>query len=235
MMHIRNLLLLLLFNHRTLAFARWDVHFMWIRFLNMVSARKGGLDRLIKNAESPVFLNLGSGPRGLNDSHWVNVDGYMDTNVHYCMDFTRQFPFSNNCFDGIFCEHVFEHFTQEEGLTFLKECFRILKPGGVIRIIVPDGEKIIRTYIDEPETLLSHRDTESSCAMEAVNSYFRQRYEHHCLYDFELIKYQMELAGGGQVSRESYRQGKGFEEMLIDDKKYEWESLYVEAVKPGNK
>jgi len=205
---------------------------MWVRFINIVSFRKGHLDRLITKAEDPVFLNLGSGPRGLNDPNWINVDGYLDTNVHYCMDFTKKFPFPDNCFNGIYCEHVFEHFTQEEGLPFLKECFRVLKPGGSVRIIVPDGEKVIRTYIDDPQALLSHRNVPSSCAMEAVNSYFRQRYEHHCLYDFELIKYQLELAGGHQVSRESYRKGKASEEMLIDDGKYEWESLYVEAVKP---
>ncbi|OGS94875.1 MAG: hypothetical protein A3H31_04255 [Gallionellales bacterium RIFCSPLOWO2_02_FULL_57_47] len=71
--------------------------------------------------------------------------------------------------------------------------------------------------------------------MEAVNSYFRQRYEHQIAYDEELLKYQFLLAGFSQVSRASFGNGKVSGAVIIDDKKYEWESLYMEAVKPAHK
>jgi predicted SAM-dependent methyltransferase len=52
--------------------------------------------------------------------------------------------FEDNTFDFIYSEHFFEHLFLEEAFELLKECHRILKPSGVIRIIVPDAD--LRTY-----------------------------------------------------------------------------------------
>jgi predicted SAM-dependent methyltransferase len=52
--------------------------------------------------------------------------------------------FEDNTFDFIYSEHFFEHLFLEEAFELLKECYRILKPNGVIRIIVPDAD--MRTY-----------------------------------------------------------------------------------------
>lgn len=222
-------LLLFLFSHRTLALLRWDFHFLRVRLRNFLSrqdpAKKMGTKR-------PLYLNLGSGPRGLADPHWVNVDGYPDMNVHHCMDFNKRFPFPDKSFEGIFCEHVFEHFDLEHGLAVFQQCIRVLRPGGCIRIIVPDGEKVMQTYFDDPSDLVKRRQSETGCAMEAVNSYFRQRYEHQCLYDWPLMEHQLRKAGFDPVMRTSYNQAQISREIMLDDQKYEWESLYVEASKP---
>lgn len=221
--------LLSLFSHRTLALLRWDFHFLRVRLGNRLARRNPA--KLI-GTKRPLYLNLGSGPRGLADPQWVNVDGYPDANVHHCMDFNRPFPFPANSFDGIFCEHVFEHFDLEHGLALFRQCFRVLRPGGCIRIIVPDGEKVMRTYFDDPADLVKRRQSQTACAMEAVNSYFRQRYEHQCLYDWPLMEHQLRQAGFDSVLRASYKQGKVSQAILLDDQKYEWESLYVEGSKP---
>lgn len=223
-------LLLALFSHRALALLLWDWHFLRVRFGNWITRRNPGA-RL--SAKRPLYLNLGSGPRGLKDPRWFNVDGYPDANVQHCMDFNRPFPFLANSFDGIFCEHVFEHFDLEHGLPLFQECLRILRPGGCIRIIVPDGEKIMRTYFDDPADLVRRRKSQTNCAMEAVNSYFRQRYEHQCLYDWPLLEHQLRQAGYDPVLRVAYKQGQVSKAILLDDQKYEWESLYVEASKPS--
>ena len=224
--------LLFTFSHRTLAFIRWDLHFLWIRFANFVLLRKRELLKKIAAAEPPIYLNLGSGPRGLADNHWINVDGYSDTNVHYLMDFTRSWPFGDSSIDGIFCEHVFEHFDFEQGQALLRESLRVLQPGGCIRIIVPDGKRILETYVGNPTELLAHRDHETRCAMEVVNSYFRQRYEHQCIYDRQLLEYQLVRAGFDQIDKVSFGEGAASRSVLLDDPRYEWESLYVEAIKP---
>jgi predicted SAM-dependent methyltransferase len=227
-MKMRNLPLAL-FSHRTLALLRWDLHFLGVRLGNWLARRNPG--RMLVR-KGPVYLNLGSGPRGLADSHWINVDGYSDVNVHYCMDLNRRFPFSANAFDGIFCEHVFEHFDLEHGLVLMRECLRVLRSGACIRIVVPDAEKIIRTYFDSPSELMRRRPGQTSCAMEAVDSYLRQRYEHQCLYDWPLLEHQLRQAGFDPVLRAAYKQGKISKAIILDDEKYEWESLYVEALKP---
>jgi predicted SAM-dependent methyltransferase len=233
---IRNILLKV-FSHQTLALLRWDLHFIGIRFINLLSIKKNKTEKKLREAKRPLYLNLGSGPRGLSDPHWINVDGYKYKNVMFCMDFNRKLPFPDNCFDGIFCEHVLEHFNLEKGQNLLRECHRIIQPCGCIRIIVPDGEKIIRTYLDNPSELLKHRsgtpwDGNTSCAMDAVNSFFRQRYEHQFIYDWKLLEHQLFQAGFAQISRVSFRKGKVSTAIRLDDEKYAWESLYLEAVKP---
>ena len=56
--------------------------------------------------------------------------------------------FEDNTFDFIFSEHFFEHLFLDESVELLEECYRILKPHGVIRIVVPDAD--LRTY-EDPE------------------------------------------------------------------------------------
>ena len=148
------------------------------------------------------------------------------------MDFNKQFPFESNTFNGIFCEHVFEHFALPDGQTLLRECLRVLRPGGCIRLIMPDGEKIVRAYADDPEALVKQRKVTSGCAMEAVNSWFYQRYEHQCIYDGHLLEFQLRQAGFEHVNRCGYQRGHACKALLLDDPKYEWESIYIEAVKP---
>lgn len=58
-------------------------------------------------------------------------------------DIRKRLPFEDNSVDYVFAEHVIEHVTTIEGLNFLKECHRILRHGGVIRIAFPD---IVRAF-----------------------------------------------------------------------------------------
>lgn len=62
-------------------------------------------------------------------------------------DVTQGLPFQNNEVDGVYSEHFIEHLSQTDGIGFLRECRRILKPGGTIRIATPDLEVSARNYI----------------------------------------------------------------------------------------
>jgi SAM-dependent methyltransferase len=53
------------------------------------------------------------------------------------LDATKPFPIPSNSFDAVFAEHMIEHIAYEEGQHMLRECRRILKPGGRIRIVTP--------------------------------------------------------------------------------------------------
>lgn len=225
-------LLLFTLSHRTLALLRWDLHFLSVRIRNFLFRKNRGLLKRIALAGRPLYLNLGSGPRGLADDQWINVDGYCDNNVHYLMDISRRWPFPDDSLDGIFCEHVFEHFDFEHGQALLRESFRVLRPGHSIRIIVPDGNKILRTYYENPAELQAHRETGTGHAMDSVNSYFRQRYDHQFIYDWTLLQQQLSDAGFSQIAQVSFQQAGNSKPLVLDDQRYEWESLYVEASKP---
>jgi predicted SAM-dependent methyltransferase len=222
---MRNLLLFL-FSHRFLAIARWEGHFLFQRLLNALSGQDRHASRFLAEQPRARFLNLGSGPKGRNDGQWVNVDGFKDRNVHFLLDISRRLPFPEGTFKGAFCEHVLEHFSLEDGERVAAEVRRILAPGATLRLIVPDAEKVVRLYVESPHDLINYRG-EGGTAMEAVNSFFRQRYEHQFLYDWQTLEKMLKRAGFTQVQRVEFGKGRAHE-IIIDDQKYAWESLYVD-------
>jgi predicted SAM-dependent methyltransferase len=132
---------------------------------------------------------------------------------------------------GVFSEHVLEHFDLAQGQALLRECFRVLRIGGVLRVVVPDGETILKAYLEEPTALISRRGSKIQFPMDAVNSYFRQRYEHQYIYDWPLLQSVLREVGFVTAERVAYKTAAASQKIVLDDKKYAWESLYVEAVK----
>ena len=222
-------LLLFLFSHRLLAIARWDIYFLLLRCKNLITFQRARIIRFLRQRETPTFLNLGSGPRGLTDPNWINVDGFRDRNVHFLIDFRRPLPFPDACFSGVFCEHVLEHFTLGDGEKLMREVRRVLVDGGVVRLVVPDAERIIKTYCENPDELASRRGEANVLAMVVVNSYFRQRYEHQFLYDWKSLEQMLRRAGFQRIIRSASGERGRLPAIVLDDPKYAWESLYAEA------
>lgn len=59
----------------------------------------------------------------------------------------RQLPMLSRTVDGIECHHVIEHLTPEDGQVALKECWRVLRPGGILELSCPDLEACARTLL----------------------------------------------------------------------------------------
>jgi predicted SAM-dependent methyltransferase len=226
-------ILLWLFSHRFLAIGRWDMHFLVLRLRNTVTRQRTRIAGFIASRRPPRYLNLGSGPRGLDDAHWLNVDGFTDKNVHFLIDISRALPFPSETFEGVFCEHVLEHFSVNDGLKISREVKRILRPGGVFRVVVPDAEYVIRMYLQKPQELIAYRGSGDAgeTAMEMVNTFFRQRYDHQFLYDWATMEKMLLNAGFDKVSRARFGVPIHLPAITLDDAKYEVESLYVEAMK----
>lgn len=222
-----------LLSHRTLALARWDLALLRSRIANLLSLQSARIATDLRQRPSPLYLNLGCGPKGRHTPHWFNIDAVKTRGVDYAMDFTRHLPLPSDCFDGLFCEHVVEHFSDMEIPLILGEIHRIIKPGASIRIIVPDGRWILDSYINNPAALLNRRlgAGSSGTAMQAVNSFFRQRYEHQFIYDYETLELLLLRAGFSHVQKSSYGRSQLQSDLVLDDPGYAPESLYVEAVK----
>ena len=56
-------------------------------------------------------------------------------------------PYPDRTFDVVYHSHLLEHIDREQAPAFVAECFRVLKPGGTIRIVVPDLEQLGRGYV----------------------------------------------------------------------------------------
>ena len=92
-----------------------------------------------------ALLNLGCG--GHINANWVNVDYLASAANVIPFDLKQGIPFPDSVFDVVYHSHLLEHFPKEYALTFLKDCYRVLKPGGIIRTVVPDLENIARLYL----------------------------------------------------------------------------------------
>lgn len=98
-----------------------------------------------RNAK-PMLLNIGCGRRYHSD--WVNLDLESSDSSVICHDVTKGIPFGDNKFTAVYHSHVLEHLDPEHGKRLIEECFRVLKPGGVLRIVVPDLERIAKLYLE---------------------------------------------------------------------------------------
>jgi SAM-dependent methyltransferase len=97
----------------------------------------------------PILVNLGCGSRFHPD--WVNLDLHSaHPGVQPC-DLSRGVPLADNSCDGVFNSALLEHLQPEDAARFLRECHRVLKPGGIFRLGVPDLESIARMYLRQLE------------------------------------------------------------------------------------
>lgn len=93
----------------------------------------------------PKLLNLGCGRTWRPG--WVNVDFRSDSPHVLAYDLRLGIPFADASFDVVYHSHVLEHFSKRQGEFFVRECFRVLRPGGLLRLAVPDLENIARAYL----------------------------------------------------------------------------------------
>jgi len=156
-------------------------------------------------------LHLGAGP------HYI--DGWLNTDVRVLwpparfwkivyLDVTKRFPFPDKSIDRVYSEHLIEHLSYHDGMAMVRECHRVLRPGGTLRIATPDVTVIMGLHTPEPTGLQSRviKDSTDRCLPEidtyravfVINNFFR-RWGHQFLYDFELLRDAMEEAGFADV------------------------------------
>ena len=138
----------------------------------------------------PVRLHLGCGWNHLEG--WINSDlvgaaGDFAWNLH------RPLPFPDGTVDVIFLEHVFEHMPYSATLAVLGHCRRALRPGGVLRVGVPDGGMYARMYVERPEQLRLLRWGRAT-PMLALREVF-QEHAHVAAYDAETLLLVLKVAG----------------------------------------
>jgi predicted SAM-dependent methyltransferase len=96
-------------------------------------------------AKQPVLCNLGCGSR--HHSAWINLDFEGDGVAVLAWDLRKGVPLQDSCCDAVYSSHAIEHFNRVAARSFLAECHRVLKPGGILRLVAPDLEDITRTYL----------------------------------------------------------------------------------------
>jgi SAM-dependent methyltransferase len=93
------------------------------------------------------YVNLGCGQRYHPD--WTNIDVAPQGPGILKHDLSRNIPLPNESCAVVYHSAVLEHMRRSDALRFLKECWRILSPGGILRVAVPDLEKLCRLYLEK--------------------------------------------------------------------------------------
>lgn len=94
-------------------------------------------------------LNLGCG-RHCHPA-WTNVDFTSTTEGVIAHNLRQGLPFPSASFDVVYHSHVLEHLPKVEAPGLLQECFRVLRPQGILRVVIPDLEQIARLYLEALE------------------------------------------------------------------------------------
>jgi len=102
---------------------------------------------LWRNARKPRrYLEIGPGNSRLPGFETLDIIG--GRNVDYVYDAAKPLPFEDDTFDLVYASHVLEHIPWYKTEEVLKEWARILKPGGVLEVWVPDGLKICKALLE---------------------------------------------------------------------------------------
>jgi len=188
------------------------------------------------------FLNIGCSSKPVNQE-WLHLD-LMGEHADGVMAHDCRFPlpFADNQFEGVFSEHFLEHLEYSyEALNFVKEVFRVLKKGGVFRVIVPDCGAYFFAYAKEGDRdveklrgCVNGRDpwfgVHYQTKMELLNVVIRQGSEHKFCYDKETLELLLRRAGFRDIKQMPCNDGIR-KELLIDRADRVSESLRIEAVK----
>jgi len=168
------------------------------------------------------------------------------TRVH---DVTKGIPHADGSVDVIYSSHMLEHLHREEVAVLLAECFRVLRPGAWIRLVVPDLAILAGAYASGDRTYF--RNDEPTIADAFVRSLELQRQEraygrferlarhalrtddggHRWMYDAESLGYRMRAAGFTDIESAGFQKGRCQAAAAMDTQSRS--SIYLEGRKPG--
>jgi SAM-dependent methyltransferase len=228
--------------------------------------------------KSIVKVNLGCGEKWVHG--WINIDwswnarirkhpitkpfvpllrffGLIDTSINWppdliLHDIRKKLPFKDNSVDFIYTAHVIEHLKKYECINCLKECYRILKKDGIIRIVTPDLQFFALKYIERDQKfyyeqfryqisdadkfadrflsiIYDKKNKEPQSIKEKIKSFLFPIPYHMWLYDFESLSAILHEIGFRNIERCAFRKGR-----VPDLDKLEEpapENLYIEAQK----
>ncbi len=184
-----------------------------------------------RNATTLPYLNVGCGM--FPEPGLINLDWHWCPGVDVCCDLRKPYPFPDDRFEGLYCEHVIDGLPKRYFKPNLKEMHRVLKPGGTLRIIFCNSELYVDAYVkrrqDPTFEMPFFKDRGHTTGMEALDWIFHH-WTHKTLVDFETLSLYLKEAGFREVKRVGFKEGR-IPALLRDQPSRALESLYVEAVK----
>ena len=204
----------------------------WINIDSSFNARLAKYPRL-----RYLLFKIGILPKEYYDMPWSE-------HIHKIMvrDVRKRHPFDDGSIDFIYSSHLIEHLRKDEAEKVLRECFCVLRRGGLIRLVVPDLELMARNYLKEIEETRNEgeRDyTPSERFLDILGMCEKTKTpfvlkillsEHKWMYDQLSLTALLESCGFVDIQKRSYKEGECPDIDFLDNRPEH--SLYLEAWKP---
>jgi predicted SAM-dependent methyltransferase len=205
---------------------RTEAHLAGVRVKRRVSPSARSKERALMQMHD-IKLHFGCGPRILPG--WVNIDGWSFPGMDFTTDLRQRLPLNDESCRLIFTEHVIEHIDSDFRLRVLREFLRVLRPGGTVRIVVPDCEKFADAYLRRDVAWFQSGLGWPAGGAEGLNMIFTL-HTHRVIDDWDSLSATIREAGFAEVERSSPN-ASAIPELRIDAEAPErtLQSLYVEA------
>jgi predicted SAM-dependent methyltransferase len=211
-----------------------SIHDLWTDLNHQI--RYGSTLRTHCRGKTGILLNIGCGE--LIQPGWINIDFQPRSGAFY-FNALNPLPMEDGTVCHIHTEHFLEHLEYSDALRFLGECHRVLKIGGMMRIIVPDAERYMRAYSDDDKTYFGRlTDLGGSFFPEPLptkgaicNRMFRMGGGHRFAWDFETLEYVTRHVGFGAIERSCHNDGSAPHCIDGQDWWRPFESLYAQVTR----
>jgi len=212
-----------------------------------------------------LLLHLGCGPE-VQATDWTDVDGSLNllwqrwlpagvmhrlrrrmrlmswpVHVRY-LDLRRPLPFATSSVDAIYASHVLEHLHAEDAARLLGECLRVLRPGGYLRLVLPDLRSMVEEYLADadPEAavrlnrrLLFCPERHPRGLWHRLQAVFGDMHSHKFMYDLPSLSLRLALAGFSDIRGMGYLESRIPETPQVEraGRILEGEGFVIEAMK----
>ncbi len=174
-------------------------------------------------------LHLGCGDKII--PNFTNIDIRPMKGVDLVEDISNLNQINNDSIELIYACHVLEHFGRREYLKVLSRWFEVLNSGGVLRLAVPDFEKVVKHYTE-------NKDLKKIMGFMYGGQTYEQNY-HYCTWDFQSLSEDLKSIGFKKVYRYNWRETEhseidDFSQAYLphmDKENGELMSLNIEAIK----
>ena len=167
-------------------------------------------------------------------------------------DVRKGLPFEDGTVKYIYTSHLLEHLKRDEADFLLKECYRVLKKGGIVKVVVPDLESAIKNYIRRMEQieeesvdydvapadelldglgLFDNRGQDDSGLVRFVRTVQGNKNLHKWMYDYHSLRLKVRQCGFVEVVKKGYLDSRIEDIDLLDNPERFSRSVCVEATK----
>jgi predicted SAM-dependent methyltransferase len=177
---------------------------------------------LMSEAGVHLKVNIGCGNRYLQG--WDNLDFRPVEPQVQRWDLRKLLPYADGVVDLVYSSHLLEHLSPEQAEALLKDSLRVLKPGGIVRVVVPDLEALARRYLEAVEDVRGEGGRRESRKQKAESRKLRVESREQGAESREQGVESRELKA---ESRNKERGDKNEERRTAAEERHDWAVIFL--------